>query len=79
MDYPCTIKRLTNGDWLATALGSEVGNVQATARTREQALEKLRNEIRYRIEFCPCSSVADDYVHLVVKEQPPSGWKGKVW
>ena len=28
------------------------------------ALERLRAEIRYRIEMCPCSGVDDDFVQL---------------
>lgn len=30
------------------------------------ALERLRGEIRYRIELCPCSGVDDDFVELEV-------------
>ncbi len=32
------------------------------------ALESLREEIRYRVELCPCSSVDDDWVELVISE-----------
>lgn len=28
------------------------------------ALDRLRDEIRYRIEWCPCSSVDDEFVEL---------------
>ena len=30
------------------------------------ALEALRDEIRYRLELCPCTSVDDGYVELNV-------------
>jgi hypothetical protein len=30
------------------------------------ALDSLRDEIRYRLELCPCTSVNDDYVELNV-------------
>jgi hypothetical protein len=30
------------------------------------ALDSLRDEIRYRLEFCPCTTVNDDYVELNV-------------
>jgi hypothetical protein len=30
------------------------------------ALDALREEIRYRIELCPCTGVADDFVDLDV-------------
>ena len=34
--------------------------------TPGEALEALRREIRYRIEMCPCTSVEDDFLELVV-------------
>jgi hypothetical protein len=30
------------------------------------ALDALRDEIRYRLELCPCTGVGDDYVELDV-------------
>jgi len=30
------------------------------------ALDALRQEIRYRIEYCPCTGVGDDFVELEV-------------
>jgi len=32
-----------------------MGIVEASAASKEQALEKLRNELRYRLELCPCT------------------------
>jgi hypothetical protein len=68
MKVSVTVKRLLDGDWQALALGSEVGNVEIVAPSRALALEKLANEVRYRLEWCPCSAVADDYVQLDVLE-----------
>jgi hypothetical protein len=48
--------RASSADPMASALGLSAAS----------ALEKLRAEIRYRIEMCPCSSVEDDYVQLRV-------------
>lgn len=31
------------------------------------ALDRLRGEIRYRIELCPCTGVDDDYVQVQVR------------
>jgi predicted RNase H-like HicB family nuclease len=31
------------------------------------ALDALREEIRYRLELCPCTSVGDDYVELDIR------------
>lgn len=38
--------------------------VSARGLTGSSALQKLREEIRYRVEMCPCSSVEDDYVQV---------------
>src|SRR5206468_6855144 len=37
------------------------------ARSEAEALEKIRAEIRYRIEWCPCTGVDEDYVQLEVE------------
>ena len=37
------------------------------ARSEAEALEKIRAEIRYRIEWCPCTGVGEDYVQLAVE------------
>ena len=79
MHYPCTVRRLVDGKWLAKSLGSEVGNVEVTAQSRDEALDLLRSEIRYRLEWCPCSAVADDYVQLVVRDEPPVAWRGTIF
>jgi hypothetical protein len=40
-----------------------------TAPTREEALTKLRDELQYRIELCPCSGVSGPIVELQVREE----------
>lgn len=67
MNFTCTVKQLPDGEWYARSIGSSVGIVDATAQDRDTALEKLRAEIRYRLELCPCTGVADTYVELQVK------------
>jgi hypothetical protein len=37
---------------------------RATGLSATNALDSLRDEIRYRIELCPCTAVNDDYVEL---------------
>lgn len=69
MKFPCTIERRTDGRWLARHSGSTVGNVEVTARSRDDALDKLRNELQYRIELCPCSGVSGDRAEIVVQER----------
>jgi hypothetical protein len=40
---------------LARHAGADVGTVEVTATSREQALNKMRSELRYRLELCPCT------------------------
>jgi hypothetical protein len=69
MRLTCTLSRLPNGEWLARHAGSSVGRVEVTAPTREGALAKLRDELQYRIELCPCSGASADTVELQVREE----------
>jgi hypothetical protein len=34
---------------------AETGTVEVTAGSREQAITKMRAELRYRLELCPCT------------------------
>ena len=68
MKFPCTLRRVSGGGWLARSAGTNLGAVEVTAPGREEALEKLRRELRYRRELCPCSGVPDDFVELEVRE-----------
>jgi hypothetical protein len=72
MKFSCTLKRLANGHWAVRNTGSKLGTVEVTARTSEEALVKMRNELRYRVELCPCSGVSDDYINLEVTEDSGS-------
>jgi hypothetical protein len=69
MKLTCTLSHLPNGKWLARHTGSSMGQVEVTARTREEALTKLRNELQFRIELCPCSGVSGPTVELQVLEE----------
>jgi hypothetical protein len=68
MNFPCTLKRLANGQWSVRHAGLTIGTVEVTARTSEEALVKMRNELRYRVELCLCSGVSDDTIKLEVTE-----------
>ncbi len=68
MKFTCTLTHLANGNWLARHTGSSGGQVEVTAQTREEALTKMRNELRYRSEYCPCTGVTEDFVELLVRE-----------
>ncbi len=69
MKLTCTVSRLASGKWLARHTGSSTGQVEVTAPTREEAVTKLRNELQFRIELCPCSGVSGPTVELQVREE----------
>jgi hypothetical protein len=69
MKLSCTVSRLANGNWLARHAGSSTGQVEVTAPTREEALTKMRNELQYRIAWCPCSGASEATVELHVREE----------
>ena len=69
MRLACTVSRLANGNWLVRHAGSSTGRVEVTAPTREEALTKLRDELQYRIELCPCSGVSGPTVELQVRQE----------
>jgi hypothetical protein len=63
MKFPVSVE--TRGsEVVATSLGDPRCTVKA--RSRDEALQKIRKEIRYRIEHCPCTGVDDDFVEVVV-------------
>jgi hypothetical protein len=68
MKLTCTVSRLANGRWLARHTGTSTGLVEMTAPTREEVLTKMRNELQYRIEWCPCSGAWGDAVELQVRD-----------
>ena len=69
MRFHCTLKRGEDGRWLVRHAG-EVGVVEATADTREAALEKIRGELRYRLELCPCSGESYQHIEIVLDATP---------
>jgi len=69
MRLTCTLSHLSNGKWVARHLGSSTGQVEVTAPTREEALTKMRDELQYRIELCPCSAVSGPTVELQIREE----------
>jgi hypothetical protein len=68
MKAPCTILRLPSGVWSVRHSSSALGVVDISALSREDALRKMREELQYRIELCPCSGVSGDTVVLEVSE-----------
>ena len=65
MRFLCMIDRLAGGGWRAMHESRDVGTVNVHADTREHAIEKLKGEIRYRLELCPCTG--ETYQHIDVE------------
>ena len=66
MKAPCML-RVQNGIWSAHHRSAALGTAAVTARSREEALNKMQNELQYRIELCPCSGVSGDTVVVEVQ------------
>lgn len=69
MRFPCRITQVGQGRWEVTYDGTDLGPVGVTAPTREQALEKMRRELRYRLELCPCTGEMYREVEIDLREE----------
>jgi hypothetical protein len=69
MKASCTITQLATGHWRVRHSSSSLGTVEVSAPGRDEALTKMRDELQYRIELCPCSGVSGDTVQLQVTEE----------
>jgi len=65
MTFPCSIRQLSDGRWTARHSSRDVGDVEVTAASRDEAVKKLTGELRYRLELCPCSG--ESYQHLEIE------------
>ena len=68
MKLACSILHKPNGVWVARHAGPTLGLVETVAPTKDEALAKLRDELQYRTELCPCSAANEDRVELEVRE-----------
>ena len=74
MKAACTLSRMRDGSWLVRHSSSILGTVQISGPSREAALTKMRDELQYRSEWCPCSGASADTVELQVSEESvPTG------
>jgi hypothetical protein len=70
MRFPCTINQRPGGQWSVRHEGSTVGTVEVAADTRENALEKMRRELQYRLELCPCTGELYQHVDIQLVPTP---------
>lgn len=64
MRVTCTLTRV-GGGWLARHESRDVGALEVRGTTREETIEKLKGEIRYRLELCPCTG--ETYRHIEIQ------------
>ena len=67
MQLICTLSRRAGG-WTAHHESRDVGLVEVRAASREEAIEKITGEIRYRLELCPCTGETYQHIQVEVKE-----------
>jgi hypothetical protein len=68
MRVTCSLSRLAGDQWSARHESRDVGTLEVRAPTREQAIEKLKGEIRYRLELCPCTGETYRHIEIDVVE-----------
>ncbi|MCA9669399.1 MAG: hypothetical protein KC503_27575 [Myxococcales bacterium] len=65
--FRVTLRKQRDGMTLVTCEGPAC---LARSHDEAEALERIREEIRYRLEWCPCSALEASYVQLdVVRER----------
>lgn len=69
MKYRVVLKQLLDGKFYARCHASPGGLCETIGNNREEVLQKMKDEIRYKIEWCACSGVSEDYVELDVHEE----------
>ncbi len=63
MRFEATLAPGDEGGYIASC---EDPQCSARGLSPTNALDALREEIRYRLELCPCTGVGDDFVELDV-------------
>jgi len=70
MTFRCQLLRAKNGQWSVRHSGPDTGSIEVTAASREQALDKMRSELRYRLELCPCTGEQYKDLEIELAEEP---------
>ena len=68
MRFVCRVVPAGSDGWLVRYSGTDLGPLEVAAATRERALEKMRGELRYRLELCPCSGETYRDVEIELRE-----------
>ncbi len=65
MRFEVHVHHTNQGEFVAEC--DQVG-AQGRGLSRTAALDQLRDEIRYRVELCPCSGVEEHWIELDVAD-----------
>ena len=68
MNAQCILSSMPGGSWRIRHSSSALGDVEVTGTSREEAVTKMRSELQYRWELCPCSGESVGQVQLDIKE-----------
>ncbi len=63
MKFDVTLEQARDGEYIARCAEP---SAEGRGPSRESALDRVREEIRFRYEMCPCTGVKDDFVELRV-------------
>ena len=64
MKYICRISQ-KDGVWTAEHASPDIGPIHVTGSTREEAVQKIEDEIRHWLELCPCTG--ETYRNLMIE------------
>jgi hypothetical protein len=53
MKFEIRVKQLRDGSWQARYIGGKVETLDLTADSKEAVLDRMRENIRYHLEYCP--------------------------
>ena len=64
MKFVCRISE-KDGVWTLEHTGPDIGPIRVSSSSRDEALRKMEEEIRYWLEMCPCSG--QSYRNLAIE------------
>ena len=64
MHFRVQLEETGEGEFVASC---EEPPASARGLSPTNALDRLRSELRYWVELCPCSGVEDDYIEIEVE------------
>lgn len=71
MQFRCRVRRLPTGQWSMEASDPRLGAVVVQGPSREEVRQKMRQELQYRLEYCPCTGeLYSDATIELIEEDP---------